>query len=336
MKKYKFILCVLACSALLLNACKKEGDSIFNMFEGVTIDVYTTNPEDVSDTNTKIVNDGDNVSFNYSITSDQDMYGVSILEVGTNTPVRKIVLNDSQRRNFSEVYKFVANNRTGVTSYRIYPTDKIGVYMGDGHKVFTIEVRNNFDLNAEQHVDLADSAVSDGGPLLSSPVTITYTARPNAKSFYSLDNIQSYNYADAKANADKIDFGIWAKLNATKNTTTGIITNTWQYFAYVPTSVATNYLPFTTFDFSTWTKRATKLATTTQNLAAFTALKTGTQIITAGKAANIIQTSVEIKAATTFYVLTPDGRYAAIYVDKIGFDRIYGYYANFFVRYAYK
>jgi hypothetical protein len=321
---------------LLLSACKKEGDNIFNMFEGVTINVYTTNPEDVSDTDTKTVNDGDNVSFNYSVTSDQDMYGISILEVGTSSPIRKIVLNDSQRRSFSEVYKFVANNRTGVTSYRIYPTDKIGVYMGDGHKVFTINIINNFDLNAEQHVDLADSAVSDGGPLLTSPVTVTHTARPNAKCFYSLGDIKSYTYADAKANSTKIDFGIWSKLTASKNATTGIITNTFQFFAYVPTSVATTYLPFTGFDFTTWTPRATKLATTTQNLAAFTALKTGTQIITAGKAANIIQTSIEIKAATTFYVLTPDGRYAAIYVDKIGFDRIYGYYANFFVRYAYK
>jgi hypothetical protein len=336
MKKYKFILSVFAGATLLLTACKKEGTSIFNMFEGVTIDVKTTNPTDISATDTKVVNDGDNVSFNYTINSDQDMYGISLLEVGTNTPIRKVVLDDAHRRSFSEIYTMVANNRTGVTSYRIYPTDKIGVYMGDGHKVFTININNNFDLNAEQHVDLADTAISDPGPLLASPVTVTYTVRPNAQSFYSLTDIKAYNYADAKTNAANIDFGIWAKLTAVKNATSGVVTNTFNFFAYVPTSVATNYLPFTAFDFSTWTKRTTKLATTTQNLAAFTALKTGTQIITAGKAANIIQTSVEIKPATIFYVLTPDGRYAAIYVDKIGFDRIYGYYANFFVRYAYK
>ncbi|WP_448698364.1 hypothetical protein ACFGVR_16215 [Mucilaginibacter sp. AW1-3] len=336
MKKYKFILCVLAGVSLCLTACKKEGTSIFNMFEGVTIDVKTTNPTDISATDTKVVNDGDNVSFNYTVTSDQDMYGISLLEVGTNTPIRKIILDDAHRRSFSEVYTMVANNRCGVTSYRIYPTDKVGVYMGDGHKVFSININNNYDFNAEQHVDLADSATVDPGATLAAPPVITYTARPLAKSFYSLTDVKAYNYNDAKANSANIDFGIWAKTTATKNATTGIVTVTYNFYAYVPTSVATNYLPFTTFDFSTWTKRPSKLATTTQNLAAFQALKTGTQIITAGKAANITQTSVEIKAATTFYVLTPDGRYASIYVDKIGYDHIYGYYANFFIKYAYK
>lgn len=333
MKKYKFILPVLAGVTLLLSACKKEGSSIFNMFEGVTIDVHNTNPEDV--VGTKVVNDGDNISFNYTITSDQDMYGVSILEVGTNTPVRKVVLDASQRRSFSEVYKFVANNRCGLTSYRIYPTDKIGVYMGDGHKVFGIDMRNNFDLNGEQHVDLADSAVVDPGTTLTAPPVITYTAKPAAKSFYSLNDVKAYSYTDGKANSANIDFGIYSKTTAVKNTTTGIVTVTYNFYAYSPTGVASNFLPFTGFDFSSWTKRDTRLVVTTQNLTNFVALKTGTQIITAAKAAKPTLTSVEIKAGGIFYLLTPDGRYAAIYVDKVGYDHIYGYYANFLVRYAY-
>lgn len=334
MKKYKYILPVLAGATLLFSACKKEGANIFNMFEGVTIDVHNTNPEDV--VGTKTVNDGDNVSFDYTITSDQDMYGVSILEVGTNTPIRKIVLDPSQRRSFSEVYTFVANNRCGVTSYRIYPTDKVGVYMGDGHKVFTIDIKNNFDLNIEQHVDLADSAVVDAGATLAAPPVTTYTGKPAAKSFYSLDNVKAYSYTEGKANSANIDFGIYAKTTASKNATTGVVTVTYNYYAYAPTGVAATFLPFTGFDFSSWTKRDTRLVATSQNLTNFIALKTGTQIITAAKAAKPTATSVEIKAGGIFYLLTPDGRYAAVYVDKVGFDHIYGYYANFLVRYAYK
>ncbi|QKJ30718.1 hypothetical protein HQ865_13460 [Mucilaginibacter mali] len=334
MKRYKYILPVLAAITLFLGACKKEGSNIFNMFEGVTIDVHNSNPEDVVDT--KTVNDGDNVSFNYTITSDQDMYGISILEVGTNTPIRKVVLTDAQRRSFSEVYKFVANNRVGPTSYRIYATDKVGVYMGDGHKVFTININNNFDFNPEQHVDLGDSSVVDAGATLTTPPTTTYTARTAAKSFYSLNDVKAYNYADAKANATNIDFGIYAKTTTSKNTTTGVVTVTYNYYAYSPTTVATTFLPFTGFDFSTWTKHDTKFVLTTQNSATFVTLKTGTQIITAAVAAKPTGTSCEIKAGSTFYALTPDGRYAAIYVDKIGYDHIYGYYANFFIKYAYK
>lgn len=334
MKKYKIILPALALVTLLFSACKKEGTNIFNMFEGVKIEVHNTNPEDV--VGTKTVNDGDNVSFNYTITSDQDMYGVSILEVGTNTPVRKIVLTDAQRRSFSEVYKFVANNRCGATSYRIYPTDKVGVYMGDGHVVFTININNNYDLNAEQHVDLADSAVVDPGATLASPPVITYSARPNAKSFYSLNDVKAYTYADAQTNSAKIDFGIYAKTTASKNATTGIVTVTYNFYAYSPTGVASNFLPFTGYNFSSWTKRDTRFVLTSQNSATFVTLKTGTQIITAAKAAKPTATSCEIKAGSTFYALTPDGRYAAIYIDKIGFDHIYGYYANFFIKYAYK
>lgn len=334
MKRYQFILPLLAGATLFLNACKKEGASIFNMFEGVKVTLNKTGATDVGEY--QLVNDGDAVTFNATLESDQDMYGISILEVGTATPITKVVLDNSQRRSATIVYPFKANVRTGSTAYRIYATDKLGVYMGDGHKVITIDVKNNFDLNPEQHVDLADSAVVDAGATLATPPTITYTARPAAKSFYSLDNVKAYNYADAQANSAKVDFGIYAKTTASKNATTGIVTVTYNFYAYSPTFVASTFLPFSGFDFSSWTKRDTRMVNTSQNSATFVGLKTGTQVITAAVAAKPTATSAEIKGGNTFYILTPDGRYAAVYVDKIGYDRIYGYYANFFVKYAYK
>ncbi|MEN0052848.1 MAG: hypothetical protein AAGC65_04230 [Mucilaginibacter sp.] len=265
----------------------------------------------------------------YTVTSDQNMYGISLLEVGTNTSVRKIVLDESRRRSFSEIIKLKATNRVGKTSYRLYPTDKLGVYMGDGYKVLTIEVKNNFDLTTERPVQFADSAAVDA-------VTgsLTYTVRPQAKSFFSFDESKAYSYEEAGSNSGKIDVGIYMKRTAVKNSG-GVITVTDNYFAYTPTSIKLSTLPFTGFDISTWEKRNTLLGVTTQNLTNFIALKTGTQIITAATAAKTTQTSVEIKSGIIFYFLSQEGRYGAVYVDKIGYDKINGYYANFLIKYAY-
>jgi hypothetical protein len=140
MKLIKSIIGFAALGALFLTACKKEGENIFNMFNDVEVTFHDTHPFSI--TGYKQVNDGDSVYIDYTITSkDKDMYAACLLEVGTSSPI-KTVLNDSQRKSYSGVIKMKAT-KAGKTSYRIYPLDKVGVYMGDGGKTITIDVLPN-------------------------------------------------------------------------------------------------------------------------------------------------------------------------------------------------
>ncbi|MNY26519.1 hypothetical protein D3C86_1603750 [compost metagenome] len=97
---------------------------------------------------------------------------------------------------------------------------------------------------------------------------------------------------------------------------TGRITG-YKYDVYALNS---NPLPFTSYDISSWTKRATLFAAPkTGQASAFLNLRTGDQIIAAGKSAKptLTRTSTGLIAGSLFYCLTPEGKYAAFYVNSI-------------------
>ena len=73
----------------VLFSCKKEGENVFNMFEGVTVTFNANSPYSI--TGYKEVNNGDSVYIDFTIRSaDKDMYEVWFLEAGQNSPKLKI------------------------------------------------------------------------------------------------------------------------------------------------------------------------------------------------------------------------------------------------------
>lgn len=277
----------------VFSSCKKETTNIFNMFDDVKVTYHSVSPYAVTDY--KEVNPGDSVYLEYTIESaKKDMYAVAIFETSAAIP-SKIILTDAQRRSYSGVVKLKMNTRVGKISYRIWALDKSGVYLGDGYKTITLEVKSDYDYWAGRELKIPD------------------TLEKVNKCYFALSSGELFNYSNGAANSAKIDMGLF---RVPVLDGTGKLSG-YKYDVYALNS---NPLPFTAYDISSWTKRATLYAAPkTGQSSAFLNLRTGEQITTAGKSAKptLTRTNTGLIAGSLFYFLTPEGKYGAFYVNSI-------------------
>lgn len=329
MKKY-ISLSLILCSMLLLNSCKKEGDNIFNMFTDVTVEFHNNNPQNIVDH--KVVNVGDEIWIDYTVTSNkEDMYTMNLLEVGTSSPT-KYPLNESQRRSASGLIKLKATNRTGRISYRLYPTDKTGIYLGDGYKTLTIDVNNDFTFTTERFLFPPNT-------ILANPNTGEVTHPifdPAAESFLSLTTGETFSYSKGSANSSKIDLGLYRTLTARLNSTTKLYDFTSTDMIY-SVGATPSPVPGNNFDVATWpTKRRTLFsALVSGGSTTFNNHKTGLSITDAAKKLGVNSTVAVASGGSMYYFLTPEGKYGAILINNNGFDRVRGNYLNVFIKYAF-
>ncbi|MBW4891880.1 hypothetical protein KXQ82_19305 [Mucilaginibacter sp. HMF5004] len=323
--------------AIVFGSCKKEGPNIFNMFTDVKVEFSNADPRNIVDY--KQVKVGDEVWIDYTITSDKDdMYGVYLLEVGNSTPVLKTVLDPTMRR-VATGHIVLNPARTGLISYRIYPVDKIGVYMGDGYKKLTIEVINDLSFVTERYAEIPNPYIKidslTGNYNYVYPISIPNYAA-TAQSFFSLTDAQAYSYTDGAANSAKIDLGIYYKPTVTRtvNATTGVvtITNVAHYYFYSPGVSPSPVPPTLGFNFSGWTAKGTTFSAAQANTV-FTGFKTGQQVAAAGAKVAVNLTNPEFVAGSAYYFKTTDGKYGIIWVHDNGFDRTRDRpYANFWIK----
>nr|WP_199082528.1 hypothetical protein [Pedobacter sp. ASV19] len=292
MKRFKHYLGCALVAVLFLCSCKKETTNIFNMFEDVKVTYRANSPYAVTDY--KEVNPGDSVYLEYTIESaKKGMYAVCIFETSAAIP-SKIFLNSSQRRSYSGIVKLKMDTRVGKTSYRIWALDSAGIYLGDGYKSVTIDVRSDYKYWTSRELYIPD------------------TVAKVKNCYYSLNTGALYSYSNGAANSDKIDLGLYRVPVVATN---GVVSYVYNIYA-----LDANPLPFTSYDISSWTKRGTLFAAPkTGQSAAFLALRTGAQILTAGKSAKPTLKAITtgLAAGSLFYFLTPEGKYGAFYVNSI-------------------
>ncbi len=298
---------------VVLSACKKEGENVFNMFDDVTVTFHQNS--EYSITGYKQVADGDSVYIDFTIKSpNRDMYEVWLLEAGQSSPGKKIVIEDaSQRREFSSVIKLKANNKVGKTSYRVFPVDKDLVYMGDGGKKVTIDVKTNFTFLTERYAYFPD------------------TPKVN-KCYFSLYTGDNFSYSQGAAKASFIDAGVDTVLRAadpkkpTQLSLFGII--------YSPDADAASLPVFSWYDTSSWNKRSTLFSAAADDKGAFNKFTTGSQILAAAQKANPDKKGpVQFKGGQIIYFKTQEGKYGVLYVSTITISHKQG---GFYMEYQVK
>lgn len=277
---------ILMASGLLFSSCKKDYDTIFNMFEDVDVTFHANSPYAVTDY--KEVNAGDSLYLDFTITSaKKNMFMVCVWEAGAAVPFIKIPLDNTQRRNFSYTAKLKMDSKVGRTSYRVWALDSAGVFIGDGYKKITVDVLSDFNYWAGRNLYVPDS---------------TDKVDP---CYLSLATGSTFSYTTGAANSGSIDIG----------------------YAYngSHTLYALNNspLPFTVYDISSWTPRATLLANPKNNQAStwLNQLRTGAQIEKNAKSAKPTNKKVTgLKAGSLVYFLTPEGKYGALYINYVTQD----------------
>jgi hypothetical protein len=276
----------------ILAGCKKESQNIFNMFD-VQVELHTKHPFSVGEY--KEVNDGDSIYIDFTVTSPtKDLYQVGIFKVGSTSPFLRFPVSEAERRSFSGVAKLVANENVGLTTYRIWALDKEGVYIGDGYKKITINVKPNFTYLPNRNIYYPDSV------------------NKSTNNYFSLIKGTSFNYANGQANAADIDLAIYRK------PTVPPAAAGWTTHIY---SLSAAPLPYTVNDISAWTKRATLFSAPVNNAAATfnTTLTTGSKIEVEAKKRTINSKSItaNIPVGNVIYFLTPEGKYGAILFNAI-------------------
>ncbi|MNJ93820.1 hypothetical protein D3C87_115070 [compost metagenome] len=295
----KYLGCALV-TALFLASCKKETTNIFNMFEDVKVTFHSNSPYAVTDY--KLVNVDDSVYIEYTIESaKKGMFAVCIFETSSALPT-KIFLNSSQRKSYSGIVKLKMNTRVGKISYRIWALDSAGVYLGDGYKMITLEVKSDYNYYAGREVFSPD------------------TLEKVNPCYLSLNSGERFSYSNGAANSAKIDLGLY-RVPVINPTTQKLATYKYDFY-----TLNANPLPFTAYDMSSWTKRATLISApkTGQSNTWLNSLRTGTQIGTLGKSAkpNLKATTTGLSAGSLFYFLTPEGKYGAVYVNSVEINNL--------------
>ncbi|WP_316767388.1 hypothetical protein [Pedobacter frigiditerrae] len=288
-------LCLLALSVLLFTSCSKEAPNIFNMFTNVSVTYNSSDPRCVTDY--KLINDKEEVWIDFTITSDkEDMYSYVIeTSAGTATPSRITtpITDGTKRRSFSFVYKIpVTQMRDGLQSFRVYPLNEKGVYMGDGYKKVTVEQNPSYVILANRDIYMPD------------------TVAKVLPSFFSLSDGTTYSYTNGATNAAKIDFGIY---RTAVRDGQGIITG-YVHNIYNTSAPATT---FPIYDVSTWTKRLTKFSApvASQGTIFTNSAFSGSTIETLAKARtiNLNATTTGITSTSAVFFQTPEGKYGMLY-----------------------
>jgi hypothetical protein len=297
-------LLLLASGILILTSCKKEADSIFDMFEDVTVTFNNSDPKAVVDY--KEVDDNTEVWVDFTINSaKEDMYTVTV-ERTTGTGFDRstvYTLTNDQRKSFSTVFKYKVQ-RDGETSIRVFARNKNGVYIGDGYKKVVVKGNTSYKVFANRIIYLPD------------------TIAKVLPSFFSLNEGNSFSYNNGAANAGKIDFGIYRKMYLNNNNQIEYAINLY--------SISTPVSPLTVYDVSGWNpKRTTKFSApvTSQATPFVNNAVSGSAIETLAKARTInLNATVGATAATglaagsAVFFLTPEGKYGMMLINYVTSD----------------
>jgi hypothetical protein len=278
----------------MVASCKKESKNIFNMFD-VSLTLHNDKPNAVSEY--VEANPGDSLVVDFTINSQtKDMYMICVLKVGSNTPFIKIPVTDAgKRRSYSGVIDLVADQGVGTTSYRIWALDKEGVYLGDGYKKITIHVLADYRHLPNRSLYFPDSAGRQ------------------SNCYLSLSKGTTYSYTTGAEHAADIDLGIYRKpvFNPTTGDLIGYTINLY--------SLSASPNPFTPYDVSSWTKRATLFSAPVNGSANNfrDMFKTGKAIEAEAKkkTINLTQISGGLLANQFVYFLTPEGKYGVLMVN---------------------
>lgn len=265
-----------------LSSCKKDTESIFTQFKDVTVTYHTNDAYDVTDY--KELVSGDSVHLDYTIASaKKDMYMVCVFEAGAAIPFIKIPLTSAQRRSYSNVVKLKMNTKVGKTSYRVWALDSAGIYLGDGYKTITLNVKSNYNYWSARNLFVPD------------------TLGKSSKSYLSVNTGDTYSYTEGTSLSANIDLAY--AFNG----------------SHTIYALNASPLPFTPYDISSWTKKTTLVAAAKTNQgSAFLNLRTGEQIQSAGKSAKPTLKSVTgLAAGSLFYFITAEGKYGAFYINYI-------------------
>lgn len=298
----KFFL--LASIVFILISCKKEADSIFDMFEDVTVTFKDSDPKTVVDY--KQVDDNTEVWIDFTINSaKEDMYTVTV-ERTTGTGFDRstvYTLTNDQRRSFSTVFKYKLQ-RDGQTSFRVFARNQKGVYIGDGYKKVVVDGKTSYKVFLNRNIYLPD------------------TVAKVLPSFFSLNEGTTFSYNDGAANAAKIDFGIYRRMYLNSNGQAEYATNLY--------SISTPTSPLTVYDVSGWNpKRTTKFSAPIATQAAIFGgnAVSGSAIETLAKARTInLNATVGTTAATglvtgsAIFFLTPEGKYGMMLINSVTSD----------------
>lgn len=299
---YIKILGIVSMTSLLLFSCKKEGENIFNMFDDVKVNYHSNSPYAVTDY--KEVNPQDSVYLEYTITSaNKDMAVVCVFENGSGTPFVKTMLKPSEKRDYTGVVKLKMSNKVGKTTYRVWALDSRGVYMGDGYKSVTVEVKSDFKYWSGRKLYVSGFVDKNG----------SFDPFKNEKSYYSLTTGETFSYIEGNTNSDKIDFGAAHVFDESK---TGD-----DRFAVSLYSINANPIKVPHYDVSQWIDKGTLFSTPKSGGTTFTnSLRTGAQIIDAAKKAKpTLKLATGLKTGYLFYFLTKKGEYGAVYVNFFRF-----------------
>ncbi|MEJ6981245.1 hypothetical protein WG906_12330 [Pedobacter sp. P351] len=296
---------------LLLAGCVKE-ENIFTMFDDVQITLHNNSPYSITDY--KEVADGDSVYIDFTISSaKKDMYEVWLLETGQTAPSLKIPITDnSKRREFSYTIKLKADKRIGPTSYRVFPVDKELVYMGDGHKQVTIDVKSNLTFLTERYAFFPDS-------------------QQVKKCFLSLTSGQLFSYNEGKENESKIDLGVDTIFVLVPNTTPKRYDR--KYVIFSPDAL--NKPLYSFYDMNSWNKRTT-LFSVPETIAPFVNFKTGAQIVKAAtpKINPGQKGPFQFTSGQMIYFKTQEGKYGALTATVINSFSKGGDYVEFQIKIA--
>jgi len=281
-----------------LLSCKREGDNIFNLFEDVSV---TLHQEDERNIGTyKDVAVGDSIFVDFTISSAaKDMHQVWIFYNGAGAAALRIPLSETEKRSFRYVYKIKAD-KVGLSSFRIMAVDKEGVFMGDGYKSVTYNVQSDYVHLNNRILYMPDSVAQ------------------RSACFINLMEGKTYTYAEAKANPEKIDFGLYRTYTVGSNGTI-----TYSYNLY---SLSLNTIPFKAFDFTDLAGkgRATYFSGIQNNQATafLNTLTSGSTIQSNAISRKTTNLSLnDLKVGSMFYFKTPDEKYGVVIVNALsGFD----------------
>lgn len=294
------MLLTITATAFLLSSCKKDSENIFNMFSDVSVTFHGDHPLSVTDY--KMVNDGDSVYIDYTITSSkEDMYSVVVEKVDNRVsrPVTNIT-DDSKRRSFSDVVKLKVN-RDGKTSYRVYALNEKGYFIGDGGKTIVIDAAPSYNQTANRKLYLPDTATK---------------VNP---CYYSISQGKTYSYNEGATNSSNIDFGVYR--NMITSTSGGVTTITYDYYLY---TLIANPNPLTVYDISSWNKKAVYFGSTSTNQTNnFKTLLVSSQIIETEakkKTFNLTKSSAKLATGNLIYFLTTEGKYGCVHINAITKD----------------
>lgn len=299
-------ICALFIAVSIFSSCKKEADNIFNMFTDVNVTFHGDHPYSVTDY--KLLEDGDSVYVDYTITSaKEDMYTVVVELVGATSATglqrtATVVTDASERRSYSRTLK-TKMQRDGKATYRVYALNQKGHYIGDGDAKVTVEGKPSFNIVSNRRIYTADTVAIDQA------------------SFYSIMRGETFTYDSGQANSADIDFGIWSRRDPRPGQESNFIYN------YYSISASPN--PFTPYDISNWDKRVTLFSNpvTNQTNNFLYSWVSGDVIEEQAKSRtlDVISTNFETFQAGLFagnavFFQTPEGKYGVFLVNATSSD----------------